>query len=56
MLEFSEHLGEFIPEETFTFRLQPNSEERFAIWPGPEVSSVRGMFHCEVDQNEDTDY
>ena len=49
ILEFSENLGEFIADETFTFKMGPNSEETFLIWPGPGIENVRGMFHCEID-------
>ena len=39
-------------DETFTFKLPPNSEEVFFVWPGSNVESIRGMFHCEVDWQE----
>ena len=43
-------------DETFTFKLGANSQEKFLVWPGADVETVRGMFHCEVDWQEGEDY
>jgi hypothetical protein len=48
MLEFAEHMADFLPDETFTFRMQPNQLEEFFVWPGADTLFVRGMFHSEV--------
>lgn len=48
MLEFSQHMADFLPDETLTFKMQPSSTEEFFLWPGADVDSVRGMFHAEV--------
>jgi hypothetical protein len=45
LLDFSEYMSDFLPDETFTLRLEPHSEEIFMLWPGAEVASIRGMFH-----------
>jgi hypothetical protein len=47
-------MADFLPDETFTFKLKASQSEEFFLWPGAEVESVRGMFHSEVvDDNID---
>ena len=55
MLEFSEYMADFIPDETFTFELEPSQTEEFMIWPGAEVETIRGMFHSEVQDDDNYD-
>ncbi len=50
MLEFSEHMADFIPDETFTFKMEADSQEHFLLAPAPDIESIRGMFHSEVDE------
>lgn len=50
MLEFSEHMADFIPDETFTFKMEADSQEHFLLAPAPDIESIRGMFHLEVDE------
>ena len=46
---FSEHMGDFIPDESWNFDMEDNSQEIFSIMPAPNVQIVRGMFQCDSE-------
>ena len=55
MLEFAEHMADFLPTETFTFDLDAYNKEHFMIWEDKSSAEIRGVFHAESSSGDGED-